>query len=377
MSTQTTVLMNDFQRQWQEIGKQVLEATRTVGESGWYVLGSAVKQFEQNLASQWQLPHVIGCANGLDAIEIGLRVLGIKPGDKVLTTPLSAFATTLAIMRCGGIPVFVDVDSRGLLDLLIAEQALQADPSIRFMVPVHLYGHALCLRTLKRLREQYSLQIVEDCAQAIGARSGGQPVGSIGQMAATSFYPTKNLGAMGDGGAVICNDAELALKARCLRDYGQSQKYLHSEFGLNSRLDELHAAILDVAMLPKLGSWTRRRQEIALRYIDGIKHPKVRLPSKPEDSDSVWHLFPLIVDSQREQLQACLAAAGIHSGVHYPILITSQPALLALGQPQIFGALNNAQRYATHELSIPIHPYLNDDEVTRVIDAINTWSTAA
>lgn len=371
------ILMNDFQRQWQDIGQQVLDATQAVGKSGWYVLGASVKQFEQNLAKHWGLSQAIGCANGLDAIEIGLRAQNIRTGDKALTTPLSAFATTLAILRCGATPVFVDVDEHGLMDLQKAEQALLADSSIRFMVPVHLYGHAMSLPNLAKLRDQFSLQMVEDCAQAIGARSFGTPVGGAAQMAATSFYPTKNLGALGDGGAIVCNDSALAQKAQCLRDYGQSEKYLHTELGLNSRLDELHAAILNAAMLPRLADWTTKRRQIAQCYLEGIKHPSIQLPTAPEGSDSVWHLFPLIVKSNRDSLKSWLSQHSIHSGVHYPILITDQPALLTAGQPIIIGSLDNAQRFARQELSIPIHPYLSDDEVTQVIRVINDWPEQA
>lgn len=369
----TPILMNDFKRQWQDIGPAVLDATKAVGESGWYVLGKAVTTFEQHLAAYWGATEVIGCANGLDAIEIGLRALGIKAGDKVLTTPLSAFATTLAIMRCGATPVFVDVDQAGLIDLQQAEAALAADSGIRFMVPVHLYGHALHLPTLRRLRDTYSLKIVEDCAQAIGAKSSGESVGSVGQMSATSFYPTKNLGALGDGGAVVTNDGALAANARCLRDYGQSEKYLHSEFGLNSRLDELHAAILDAAMLPRLATWTNKRREIAQRYRDGIEHSAIRLPASPHESDSVWHLFPLMVTGDRDNLKNWLASSGVHSGVHYPILITDQPALLQQGPVNVYGELAQAKQFAAHELSIPIHPYLSDEEIERVINAVNCW----
>lgn len=369
----SAILMNDFKRQWQDLGPTILAATERVGASGWYVLGTSVSEFETHLAEYWGATNIIGCANGLDAIEIGLRCLGIKAGDKVLTTPLSAFATTLAIMRCGATPIFVDVDDSGLLDLQQAEQLLQKDGSIRFMVPVHLYGHALSLPDLVRLRDRFELKIVEDCAQAIGAKSHGKPVGSVGQMAATSFYPTKNLGALGDGGAVVTNDTALAMLARRMRDYGQSEKYLHSEFGLNSRLDELHAAILDAAMLPKLKQWTDKRREVAKCYQERITHPSVKLPTAPAGSDSVWHLFPLMISEKRQHLQQWLAQCGIHSGIHYPILISDQPALLTQGPVAIHGDLHQARRFVEHELSIPIHPYLFDEEIERVITAINSW----
>lgn len=372
MST-PAVLMNDFQRQWREVGSDVLHATQEVGESGWYILGSRVQNFEKNLSAYWGLRHAVGCASGLDALEIGLRVLGIQSGDRVLTTPLTAFATTLAILRCGGVPVYVDVDEHGLLDLLQAEKLLQRDTSIRFMVPVHLYGHALPLPALQKLKDKYRLSIVEDCAQAIGAKFDGKPVGSVGQIAATSFYPTKNLGALGDSGAILTNMPELFAKAIKLRDYGQSEKYLHSEFGLNSRLDELHAAILDSAMLPRLRGWTMRRRQLAKYYQENIKHPLVTLPTQPNGSESVWHLFPLKIQDKRDNLKHWLSERGIQSGVHYPILASDQPVLLKQIPSYKSDELLVAKAFTAQELSIPIHPHMTTEELDRVIDAVNQW----
>lgn len=202
------VLANPFQRQWAEISKDVLDAVERVGASGWYVLGKEVSAFEAALAPRFGAAAAVGCASGLDAIEIGLTGLGIGPGDKVLTTPYSAFATALAIVRAGATPVFVDTDAHGLLDLDLAEAALDADSSIRAVVPVHLFGHALNLERIGAWRERFDVVVVEDCAQSIGASSEGQLAGSAGQAAATSFYPTKNLGAMGDGGALMTSDPD-------------------------------------------------------------------------------------------------------------------------------------------------------------------------
>src|SRR6266581_6477192 len=209
-----TVPLNDFRAQWKAVGTDVLAAVDRVGASGWYILGREVERFESALASVWGLPHAIGVGNGLDAIEIGLRCLGIRQGDRVLTTPLSAFATTLAVMRCGGVPVFVDTDASGLLDLDRCRDLLLRDRQIRFLVPVHLYGHCADLERLEALRDEFRLGIVEDCAQAIGARFKGRGVGTVGQVAAVSFYPTKNLGALGDGGAVLTADEAIARRAR-------------------------------------------------------------------------------------------------------------------------------------------------------------------
>src|SRR5690242_20503979 len=182
------ILLNDFKRQWQETRSDVLDAVETVGASGWYILGREVTEFEQALAAYWGIPHAIGVASGLDAIELSLRALGCGPGDRVLTSPISAFATALAILKVGARPVFADCDSRGLIDLDACREILAAHPEIRYFVPVHLYGHSLDLAVLRDLRDRFDLRMVEDCAQSIGATCGGAPTGSVGQFAATSFY---------------------------------------------------------------------------------------------------------------------------------------------------------------------------------------------
>lgn len=368
------VLMNDFKRQWTEIASDCLDAVNNVGASGWYVLGSQVSSFETDLAVQSNVKFSVGCANGLDAIEIALRALGLQAGDKVLTTPLSAFATTLAILRAGGVPVFCDVDAHGHLDLDEAEAILGQHKDIRYMVPVHLFGHPLDLTRLEKLRDLYDLKIVEDAAQAVGASFGGRPIGSVGQAATLSFYPTKNLGALGDAGALLTNDEHLSAQFRTLRDYGQSAKYVHSQLGMNSRLDELHAAILKRAMLPRLSAWIERRREIAARYIAGIQSTAMTVILPPAGAQSVWHLFGLrVVDGNRDLLAAHLHKSGIQSGVHYPHLIPHQEAMKTSAKMQVEGRMQNAADFAAQELSLPIHPYLSDVEVDRVIETVNNW----
>jgi len=367
------VLLNDLRAQWAHHGPHVLEAVEAVGESGGWILGSEVAAFETSLASRWGLAHCVGCGSGMDAIEIALRAAGLQAGQRVLTTPLSAFATTLAILRAGGVPVFVDVDDAGQLDLDLCESAVADDEGLRTIVPVHLYGHALDLARLAELRDRYALCVVEDCAQAIGARSHGVPVGSVGELAAVSFYPTKNLGAMGDGGAILTNKEERAAAARALRDYGQTQKYHHDHLGLNSRLDELHAAILGRVFLPDLERSTARRREIAARYTAEIDHARLEIPPIPPGSESVWHLYPIRVPEDREAFRAHLDARGIASAVHYPILIPDQKALASSRSESVRTPLPRAQRFAETELSLPIHPYLTDRDVERVIDACNCW----
>ena len=371
--TITPILMNDFSRQWDDTRAAVIGAVEAVGESGWYVLGKQVAAFETALARHIECSSVIGCGNGLDAIEIGLRALAIKPGQKVLTTPLSAFATTLAIVRAGGVPVFVDVDEVGLIDLDRVEECLEQDTSIRVLVPVHLFGHALDLDRLATLAERFGVQVLEDCCQAIGARWRGRPVGSAGRIGALSFYPTKNLGSLGDGGAIITNDPALAAHCRSLRDYGQTAKYVHEHLGLNSRLDELHAGILTAAFLPRLTEWTSRRREIARYYLKNIGHPSITTRAPSTNSESVWHLFPLRLPAdQRPAFMAYLNTQGIQSGIHYPQLISDQRALSETDFT-FHGSLTHALAATVEEVSIPIHPYLSDADLERAVAAINSF----
>jgi dTDP-4-amino-4,6-dideoxygalactose transaminase len=367
------ILANDFPRQWEDLRADYLAAFEAVGRSGWYVLGQEVREFEHALAAWWGLGHAVGVASGLDAIEISLRVLGCGPGDRVLTTPLTAFATTLAILKLGAVPVFVDTDEWGLIDLDLCRALLQKRSDIRHIVPVHLYGHSLDLEALRGLRESFGIRIVEDCAQSIGAIFDGNPTGSVGDLAATSFYPTKNLGAMGDGGAILTNDARLATQVSRLRDYGQSAKYRHELVGYNSRLDELQAALLRRVSLPRLESWTRRRSEIARCYLDQIRHPEVKLLEAPPGSVSSWHLFPVwVAREKRDEFLAHLKATGIGAGIHYPVTVPDQPALSGLTHERA-SECRRARALAASEVSLPIHPYLTSEEVNRVIEAVHTW----
>ena len=362
------ILQNDFKRQWAEIGPAALAAVERVGASGSYILGREVEAFEGKLAEFWGVPHAVGVANGMDAIEIGLRALELRAGQKVLTTPFSAFATTLAILRAGGVPVFVDVDDNGNIDLEQCRDVFSRDRSIRFFVPVHLYGNPLNLEKLAGLRRDFDLVIVEDCAQAIGAKHGGRNVGTVGQAAATSFYPTKNLGAFGDGGALLTNDPSTASRARALRNYGQSDLYLHDKLGLNSRLDELHAAVLSDALLPNLQRWTEARRQIAARYLREIQHFRTIKPAP--SAEPVWHIFPVFVEAgERDDVRERLLGRGVATGVHYPRLITEQPAMQLSVSYELATEPANARRLAGSELSLPIHPFLREDETQLVVAA--------
>ena len=370
------IYQHDFTRQWKVVGPKILAAVERVGSSGRYILGREVERFEKALAEYWGVSHAVGVGNGMDALEIALRSLGLGTRAKVLTTSLSAFATTLAILRAGGVPVFVDVDDNGNIDLAQCREVLARDRSMQFLLPVHLYGNPLDLEKLAALKADFGLFVVEDCAQAIGAKYDGRSVGTVGQAAATSFYPTKNLGALGDGGAVLTNDDRIATRARMLRNYGQSSLYEHDERGLNSRLDEIHAAILFDALLPNLQDWTQKRRAIATRYRAEISNPALRTLAINDAAEPTWHIFPLFT-AKRDALREHLKNSGIESGIHYPRIIPDQAALAAPETFVISAEPINARRLAASELSLPVHAFLTEAEIAMIISVANRCGRGA
>jgi dTDP-3-amino-3,4,6-trideoxy-alpha-D-glucose transaminase len=368
IGSRARVLANDFAAQWAEVGPDALAALDRVGRSGWVVLGDEVRAFEEEIAAWWGFDHAVGVASGLDALEIALRVSGIGQGDRVLTTPLTAFATTLAILRAGAEPVWCDTDETGGIDLERAGETLAADPSIRALMPVHLYGHPLDPTLLWALAAEHDVVLIEDCAQSAGAERDGMPTGKTGTVAATSLYPTKNLGALGDGGVLLTDDAALAERAASLRNYGQTARYQHDALGLNSRLDEVHAAMLRSAFLPRLDGWLARRAEIAARYTEALTGSSVLRPIAPAGGRSAHHLFPVeVVAGDPADVAATLVAEGVTVGRHYPILCPDQGAVAGSGLT--VGELTVARRLAERELSLPLHPQLSDAAVEQVVAA--------
>lgn len=340
-------------------------AIARVVESGWFVLGPEVERFEADFAAACGAAHAIGVGTGTDAITLILRALDIGPGDEVITPPLSAAYSALAVMMAGARPVFADIDpSRLTLDPAAAEAAIT--PRTRALLPVHLYGQPADMTPLLSLASRHGLALVEDAAQAHLATSEGRPVGTMGVAGAFSFYPTKNLGALGDGGAVVTGDAALAARIRRLRNGGQTTRYHHEEAGANSRLDELQAAILH-ARLPFLRRWTGRRREIAAAYRAGLRATGVAVP-REFDTGHVYHLFPVLA-AAREALQAHLSARGVETFIHYPVPIPRQPALAGT-DPRMCPV---ADRTCAAILSLPLYPSLADDDVRTVIGAVNTF----
>jgi dTDP-3-amino-3,4,6-trideoxy-alpha-D-glucose transaminase len=367
------IALNDFKRQWEDTRDAAMAAFAAVGASGWYILGREVAAFENDLAGFWGLPYAAGVASGLDAIELSLKALGCGRGDKVLTTPISAFATTLAILKAGAVPVFADTDDSGNIDLDLCGQVLASRSDIRFFVPVHLYGHPLDTNKLASLARDFDCAIVEDCAQSIGASHAGVPTGAAGRIAATSFYPTKNLGAMGDGGAVLTTDPDLAQRVRMLRDYGQSGKDVHTAVGYNSRLDELHAALLRRVGIEWLPKWTAARCRNASAYLAGISNSAITLRGAPPAAVSNWHLFPVWVAPERKAaFIGWMNNAGIVCGEHYPTPIPEQPVMREV-EFEMATPIPVAIRLCRSEVTLPVHPYLTKAEIATIIDACNAW----
>ena len=329
---------------------------------GWFVLGPEVERFEAAFAEATGARHAIGVGNGTDALTLILRALGIGPGDEVITTPLSAAYTALAITMAGARPVFADIDPRRFT--IDPERIASAiGPRTRAILPVHLYGQAADMAAIERLASTHGLAVVEDCCQAHLATAGGRPVGTIGVAGAFSFYPTKNLGALGDGGAVVTNDAALADRIKRLRNGGQTDRYHHSDLGVNSRLDEVQAAVL-LERLRWLREWTERRRELAAGYRQALAGAPVAVPS-PCDEGHVYHLF-VVRTGDRRTLQAHLAARGVETLVHYPVPIPQQPAFAPFAATDCPVAV----RVSNEVLSLPLYPRMTHDDIAIVSAAV-------
>lgn len=340
-------------------------AIRRVVDRGWFVLGPEVDRFEQSFARASGAQRAIGVGNGTDAIALILKALGIGRGDEVITTPVSAAYTALAVMMAGAKPVFADVDpERMTLDPAAVEAAIGPDTAA--ILPVHLYGQPADMDALAGIARRYGLAMIEDCCQAHLATAGGRPVGSFGVAAAYSFYPTKNLGALGDGGAVTTNDFALADRLKRLRNGGQTDRYHHIDAGINSRLDDLQAAVLS-ARLEYLPAWTAKRRALAAKYRQALVDAPVVVP--PEcDPGHVYHLFP-IRSAQRDELRAHLAGMGVESLIHYPVAIPRQPALSSESPADC----PIGERVCSEVLSLPLYPSMPEAHVDIVVEAIRAW----
>jgi dTDP-4-amino-4,6-dideoxygalactose transaminase len=339
-------------------------AVARVLESGWFILGPEGEAFERELAAALGAADAVGVANGTDAIELALHDLGAGPGDEVVTSPLTAAFTALAIARTGARPVFADLDPR---TLNVAPEAVArvVTKRTKALLPVHLYGHPFDLDPLREIADAHGIMLVEDACQAVGARYKGRSVGSITGLGALSFYPTKNLGAFGDGGAILVNDPARAARLRRQRNGGQSDRYRHEVLGVNSRLDEMQAALLRVG-LAHLPEWTARRRQIAALYLSELAGAGVGLPQEQPYAEAVYHLF-VIRHPRRDALMAALKERGVGTLIHYPIPLHLQPAFPESGRPGDFPV---AERAADEILSLPIYPEMTDAQVKTVAVAV-------
>jgi dTDP-4-amino-4,6-dideoxygalactose transaminase len=355
----------DLARSTAALRDEIDTALTRVLDRGWYVLGEEGSNFETEFAAYCGSGYAVGVASGTDAIELALRALEIGPGDEVVTQANTCVPTVAAIERAGATPVLCDVErAAGLMDPESLAAAI--GPKTRAAIPVHLYGQCADMDAIGAVATKAGIDMIEDCAQAHGAEIRGRQAGTMGRLGCFSFYPTKNLGALGDGGAVVTDDLELADRLRLLREYGQTERYVHVTTGVNSRLDELQAAVLR-AKLPHLDGWNGRRREIASRYSDTISGTSIRPLAELPGRRHAYHLY--VVESEdRVALQTHLAAHGIRTAVHYPKPVHGYDPYRALNDGPV--PLTVSERLCEHVLSIPLYPELAEYEVETVAAAL-------
>lgn len=374
METKTGIIpFADLKRQYQAIESEVNLAIRSVLEETAFIGGRGnawVNRFEAEYSAWMGIEHTIGVANGTDALEIILAAWGIGPGDEVIVPALTWFSTAEAILTLGATPVFADVipgvntlDPEKLPDLIT--------PATRVIIPVHLYGQMARMAEIMRIANQQGIRVLEDCAQAHGARHQGRKAGTWGHAAAFSFYPGKNLGAYGDAGAICTADGELAEICRQIANHGQKKKHEHLRNGRNSRLDGIQAAVLSVK-LPYLDRWNETRRQLGARYLTQLSNPKIQLPVTDTDNQHVYHLF-VIHHPERDRLVEYLKAKGIETALHYPYPIPALKPLDFTRTPE--SQYIHAQQACNTLLSIPMFPELTDAEHQMVCDALNQFST--
>jgi dTDP-4-amino-4,6-dideoxygalactose transaminase len=355
----------DLQAQYRAHKDEIDAAILGVVESGHYILGPNVKALEGEIAAYVGCQHAVGVASGTDALQLALVALGIGPGDEVITTPFTFIATASTISHTGATPVFVDVDPH-TFNLVPALVEAAVTPRTRAVVPVHLFGQMVEMQPILEIARRHGLKVIEDAAQAIGAEENGRRAGSLGDAACFSFYPTKNLGAYGDGGMVTTNDPEIAGRLDVLRRQGSTKKYHNEVLGYNSRLDEIQAALLRVK-LRYLDDWAVGRQRVAQRYGELLPGLPVRPPVERTDARHVYHQYTIRA-ARRDELQAHLKAQGIGTMVYYPVPLHRLPLYAGLGYRE--GSLPESEGAAREVLSLPIYPELTDDQIEAVAGAV-------
>lgn len=355
----------DLTRQYAQIGDDVNKAVLTLLAAGQYIGGTTVTSFEAAFAQYIGVQECVACNSGTDALYLALRALQIGPGDEVITSPFTFIATAEMISAVGATPVFVDIEAETFnLDVAQVEAAITS--KTRAIIPVHLFGQPVDMTALMAVAQKHHLAVIEDCAQATGAEWENQKVGSIGQIGCFSFFPTKNLGACGDGGAITTHDPELAATMRMLREHGSRQRYYHEAVGVNSRLDAIQAAILTIK-LQHLDCWNQQRQEVAQRYDDLLAPlPDVIRPQALEGGKSVWNQYTIrLVNRDRDQIRSQLQAKGISSMIYYPLPLHLQEVYQSLGYPA--GRFPITEQVCQQVLSLPMFPELTLQEQTQVV----------
>jgi dTDP-4-amino-4,6-dideoxygalactose transaminase len=357
----------ELTRQYEKYQSEYEETVLRVLRSGWYILGKELEQFEKNYAHYMETKHCIGVGNGLDALRLALTALEIGEGDEVIVQANTFIATALAVTQNGATPVFVETDKFFGINPDSVEAAITN--KTKAVMVVHLYGQSCDMDAIMMIANRHSLKVIEDCAQSHGALYKGKKCGTFGDVACFSFYPMKPIGAFGDGGAVTTNDDVVADKIRMLRNYGSKVKYKHELLGINSRMDEIQAAITGVN-LKYVDDGNKERNEIAEKYINGINNPKVKKPSFRPNTYQVFHIFPLICE-ERDKLHEYLKAKGIQTQIHYPVPCHLAICYRGLGYKK--GQIPLAEYNADHELSLPIYVGLKDEEIEYIINAINSY----
>src|SRR6516164_1069936 len=360
-----TIPYLDLQAQYRAVRSEVLRVLEEICESTSFAQGPATSDFEAKFAAYCGVDHCVSLNSGTSALHLALRCLDVRPGDEVVTVSMTFIATAWAISYVGAKPVFVDIDPvRRTLDPDELEAAIT--PRTKAIIPVHLYGMPAEMDRINAIAERHGLPVIEDAAQAHGARYRGKRVGQFGKIACFSFYPSKNLGAYGEGGALITNDQSIAQRARSLRDHAQSQKYLHDEIGYNYRMDSFQAAVLAIK-LKHLDRWNARRAGCAARYGELLANSSYTLPTHFPDSECVWHCY-VIETPKRDRVRAALQDAGIETAVHYPVPVHLQTAYAHLGYKP--GDLPVTESLCQHCLSLPIYPELSQAKVASVASVL-------
>jgi len=357
----------DLKVQYEQHKDEFMKAVANVLSSASFILGKQVGTFEKNFAEFIGSAHSVGVASGTDAIHLALRATGISSGDEVITAVNTFFATSAAIELAGAKPIFVDCDPRTyLIDIRGIEKAIT--PKTKAIIPVHLYGQVAPMDRINAIAEKHNLIVIEDACQAHGAQYNKRRSGTLGKVAAFSFYPGKNLGAFGDAGGVTTDDETVYQNVLALRNYGSTKKYYHPAFGTNSRLDEIQAAILNVK-LPFLEEWNKARIRAAERYRRNLSsNPSITLPAKADNSTHVYHLFVIQVPDNRDLIIEKMAEKGIYCGIHYPVPLHLQKAYSYLGYRE--GDFPHAESYAKKIISLPLFPEITEDQIDSVCDVL-------